>query len=351
MSAIFPWLRETICEESEAPPSYLECDIVNVPIAVAPVPAPPPSPSLGMLTFYIRTDTTPEDTGWELRTVPDNKIIASRPMGYYTQQNAETFEKEVVEPEKFYRLVIYDRDRDGFQGRMAVYRGKTISRSNLLVYEPGFSSKSRESVSHGFYIGDSPPEVLTLDIKFDGKPREFAWVITNMEDSLQLGFRWFGFYTKAFESVRETIPIYGAERGPQEYELLIYDNNGDGLCCESGMGSYALYLGSTVNAKYQIISGSKFSRDESFVFEINDGALISTANKPPTLGTLAFKPAPAPTMTSNPAPAPGNGGFVPLDTSYIPTSTDTSSSSATNKGTFVSRLLFTTLSMMTFSFR
>lgn len=319
MSEIFPWLRETICDESQAAPAYLSCSELNVPVAVVPSPAPPPSLSPGLLTFYIRTDFTPEDTGWELRTVPNNKIVASRPMGYYQQQQAEIFEKEMVEP-GFYRLVIYDRDRDGFQGIMAVYKGQSTAKADLLVFEPGFSSKSKDSVSHGFYVGDKPPNILTLDVKFDSNPTQFAWIITNKEDNLQLGFRWFLFYTKPYESIRETIPIYGSERGLQEYELSIYDNNGDGLCCANGMGSYALYLGESANVSNQIISGGKYESNESCVFQINaSGELVSSSNAPPNpnVGTLTFGPGPTPTMVANPVPQNnifGGSGDVPLPT-------------------------------------
>ena len=306
MSSLFPWLRETICAKSNAAPDYLSCSTINVPLAIVPSPAPPPSVSSGMLTFYIKTDSAPEDTGWELRTVPDNKIVASRPMGYYTQPNREIFEKESVEPERFYRLVIYDRDQDGFQGSMKVYKGQNTYKTDLLVEEPGFSSKSQGSVSHGFYVGDFPPNVLTLDIKLDGNPTQFAWIVTNKEDNLQLGFRWFGFYKTAFESIRETIPIYGGERGLQEYELLIYDKNGDGLCCSSGSGSYALYLGDSLNARNQIISGAKYESSEKYVFQINANGVLESLS---SLGTLAFGPAPTPTVTTTVNPVPNDNGY------------------------------------------
>jgi hypothetical protein len=251
-----------------------------------------------MLTFFIKTDRTPEDTGWELRTVPGNSIVASRPMGYYTQQLTEIIEKEIVQPDSFYRLIIYDRDRDGFQGIMAVYKGQSTAKEDLLVLEPGFSSKSQDSVSHGFYVGDNPPNVLTLDIKFDSNPVDLAWVLTNQEDNLQLGFRWFGFYSTASESVTETIPIYGSKRGSQEYQWLVYDSRGDGLCCTSGMGSYALYLGNSVNASNQIISGAQYLQSESCEFKIDSsGALESISIPPPTPTT---NPDPTPTMATNP---------------------------------------------------
>jgi len=286
-----PWLRPTICRQSNAPPTYLSCNTLSVPIATAPSSAPPP-PSAGTLTFLIKTDQTPEDTGWELRTVSDNKIIASRPMGYYTKQQQEIIEKEVVEPENFYKLIIYDRDQDGFQGIMAVYDGESTARSNLLLFEPGFSSKSKGSVTHGFYVGSNPPNVLTLDIKFDSNPNQLALILTNKEDNLQLFFRWFDFYTEAFVSVQETIPIYGSERGMQEYQLTVYDSAGDGLCCSSGFGSYSLYLGPSMNANNLITSGSQYLTDEFYTFKVGGSDLVSSPNPPPSPSNLFSNPAP-----------------------------------------------------------
>ena len=48
--------------------------------------------------------------------------------------------------------------------------------SDILVLEPGFSSASGESVVHGFYVGENPPRVLTLDLTFDTNPEEVRLV-------------------------------------------------------------------------------------------------------------------------------------------------------------------------------
>jgi hypothetical protein len=247
-----------------------------------------------VLTFLIKTDRTPEDTGWELRSVPGNEIVTSRPMGYYNEQEQEVIETEVVETESFYKLIIYDRGRDGFQGILAVFRGESIVKSDLLVFEPGFTSKSQDSVTHGFYVGDDPPKVLTLDIKFDSNPEQLAWILTNKDDNLELGFRWFGFYTEGSASIRETIPIYGSERGQQEYNLLIFDSSGDGLCCAAGFGSYSLYLGQSVDSSNIITSGAQYLTEQSYTFQISSsGALVPSSGTSPS--ALATNPHPSPT--------------------------------------------------------
>lgn len=59
-------------------------------------------------------------------------------------------------------------------------RGRKFVKSDALVYEPGFSSVSGSSVVHGFYVGDNPPRVLTLDLTFDKHPEEVSKTISNI---------------------------------------------------------------------------------------------------------------------------------------------------------------------------
>jgi len=64
------------------------------------------------------------------------------------------------------------------------------------------------------------------------------------------------------------------------------------------MGSYALYLGNSVNASNHIISGAQYLQSESCEFKIDSsGALESISIPPPTPTT---NPDPTPTMATNP---------------------------------------------------
>lgn len=61
---------------------------------------------------------------------------------------------------------------DGFLGYVAVFKGTSYVMNDVLVLEPGFSSVSGKSLTHGFYVGSSPPRILTLELKFDNHPDE-----------------------------------------------------------------------------------------------------------------------------------------------------------------------------------
>ena len=258
----------------------------------------------GLLTIEVQTDPYhPEDLGWELLSVPANDLIQSRPIGFYTNRfGVSVSEEVVVQPERFYRLTIHDKLRNGFEGRVTVFAGRRHVLSDALVYEPGFSSISGASVTHGFFVGDAPPRELTLYLSFDNKPEEVAWSIESVaDDLLPLGFKWFGWYNNGFSQAVETIPVYGRERGTQKYTFTIFDKFKNGLCCSQGAGSYSLYLGESL-----IASGSQFEEKESHIFEIDAfGKLI--------FAQLATPNAAQPTNRPTNMPKPNIGGSGPLE--------------------------------------
>lgn len=107
------FLKPNICEYSRSQPPYLNCNIAGRPIAT---PAPVATPD-GLITVFVYTDPfSPEDLGWELASVPDGEIVASRPVGYYAgKYRTTTSEEVIVRPENFYRFTVMDRDEDGFR--------------------------------------------------------------------------------------------------------------------------------------------------------------------------------------------------------------------------------------------
>jgi len=121
--------------------------------------------------------------------------------------------------------------------------------------------------------------VLTLDLTFDRRPEALAWSVTNTQDDLPLGFKWFDFYGNDFISARETIPVYGDDQGPQEYVFTVLDLGGNGMCCLEGDGSFALYLGDSTSGTL-IASGGEFTTDQSFTFGINSAGVVTSTPSP-----------------------------------------------------------------------
>lgn len=147
--------------------------------------------------------------------------------------------------------------------------------------------------------------MLTLDLTFDQNPQQLAWSVTNVEDDLPLSFKWFDWYGTNFITAKETLPIYGNERGQQQYIFTVLDLQGNGMCCTQGMGSFSLYLGDSDSGSL-IATGGQFTTDKSFIFEINSAGLVSS----PASSDGNSKPGPTKQPTSPPggyyiAPATG----------------------------------------------
>ena len=94
---------------------------------------------------------------------------------------------------------------------------------------------------------------LTLQLITDSFAFETLWKITNQGEIIESGL---GYVSMGIQN----IPLIDLEDGC--YEFSIFDT--DGLCCNSGSGSYNL---TDVNGNI-IISGASFIDKESFAFEI-----------------------------------------------------------------------------------
>lgn len=283
VSSQYNWLKTTICANSNSPPAYLDCTtnyVANNPPTASPTTE---KEGKGLITIFVETDPlNPQDLGWKLTSHPDGNTIDSRAVGYYTDQYQEAFRHEVlVDPEQFYRLTIYDQKGDGFLGYMAVFKGRSYIMNDVLVLEPGFTSISGKSVSHGFYVGSNPERTLTLDIDFDDKPGELAWSIVNVENELELGFKWFGWYGDGLLFAKETIPILGADEGSQQYIIEVLDEGGDGMCCSQGTGSYTLSIDGN-----EIVYGGTFGEEDTSTFEISAEGQVTSSSSQSNVATI-----------------------------------------------------------------
>jgi hypothetical protein len=106
-------------------------------------------------------------------------------------------------------------------------------------------------------------------LDFDDKPEEVAWSLVNVENELELGFKWFGWYGDGLLSAKETIPILGSDTDAQQYILEVLDDGGDGICCVQGTGSYTLSFDGT-----DIVSGGSFGTEDTSKFVISSGGTV-----------------------------------------------------------------------------
>lgn len=188
-----------------------------------------------------------------------------------------------------------------------------------LVKEPGFTSVSGMSVNHGFYVGSSPAQFLTLNFAFDYFAHEVAYELKSVNDDVVFALAWFDTFAEEDESATMIIPIYGPEWGDQTYTLRLWDNGNDGICCSWGNGGYQLYLGHAGENNLLRNRSGNYGSGESFQFVVE-------GLDPPTMS-----PTPSPTMsptpnpTTPPTPAPTIPPITPYPTdspSFNPTSTE-----------------------------
>jgi len=359
ISAQYDWIRTHVCDLSMNPPDWFNCEGESVvedneetvtgnpmptsnpttaqphtdyptlrPSTLAPItPAPTHSPipsGKERLLIIVELDDWPRGTGWQLTTLSsanneEETVIYDVGIGSYNYLDAnKVLEYNVlVDIEGFYKLTIFDSFANGFDGTVEVY---SVSDAKQLVKEPGFTAVSGNAVSHGFYVGNSPEQVLTLKFEFDYFAHEVAYEIKNDINDVIFGLAWFDTFDETDSEVTLTIPIYGRDQGDQQYTLRLWDKGDDGICCLWGTGGYQLYAGDMASG-ILLKSGGGYGSGEAIQFTIE-------GDSPPTMP-------PTPNPSSPPTPAPVTPPPTPFPTSsptskpsIEPTSNPTKSPSA-----------------------
>lgn len=131
-------------------------------------------------------------------------------------------------------------DVSGFDGSETVYV------DNFLPNADGSASTSCTDNS------------LTLTLNTDNYGSETSWAVNNNQGSAVANGSGYASNTQYDEQICLTDGIY---------TLVINDSYGDGMCCSTGNGSYALKQGSTTLA-----SGASFSNTDSTAFTLGSGS-------------------------------------------------------------------------------
>ncbi len=317
VSAQYAWIQSNVCAFSKYPPEWFDC------AAAAPVPAPPtlsPIPEgKHQLLVNVTLDVNPTETGWRLSTLlehdgADEVILYDMPAGSYTDADAgATFQYDVmVDTEQFYRMTIYETMGNGFGGTILV-SDMTTPEMTVLMYEPGFTDVSGTIQSYGFYVGSSPPQILTLNLVFDVFPHELAFDISSDDDGTIFVLAWFGTFDNSFKTATATIPIHGPSAADRGYTLKIWDSKQDGICCQWGDGRYDLYLGDP-NAGGTLLSGGSgdYGAVGTFPFVVmGDSSLMLSASTSLPSPFVFMRPSNAPTLIPAADELPSEGHRVP----------------------------------------
>jgi hypothetical protein len=249
------------------------------------------------LLVVVTLDEFPEDTGWSLATLDGGDVIFEVPIGTYeANDRLKRYEYEFeVDGDMFYQLKIKDQFADGFGGTIDVYAGAIISSKTRLVQEPGFGSEYGKEVTHVFFVGDDPANILTLVFNFDPFADEVAFELKDSRGNI-LALMWFDSFEKGTESARVEIPIYSSETGDQSYSLTLYDWGSNGICCGGG---YELFLGSPEENNL-LKSGGDYGTDEMVQFTVKGFAPSMSPSPAPSVSPSGL-PTNHPTVSQQPS--------------------------------------------------
>ena len=279
------WVDYTVCTYSKNPPQDFDCENVGnyTPPTRPPVPEPtlPPIPNPPALkdtinaTVAIQFDEFPNEIGWKIdRVGRAMEEVVHMPAGIYLDLNASYEHTIPLHSGELYTFAIFDMIGDGiYEGGYNVSLGVGGERKTVIESggEFGFGAThffiaSLEDRQVGLPSTFGDWYFLTLEMKFDDFPSEIGYtLISNSGASSQarrdgldgtpyiIATKPAPFYhpNLADNLVTESLIIPAVDA---EFTFILMDIAGDGMCCEFGNGSFALYNG-PVDAMNLLISG------------------------------------------------------------------------------------------------
>lgn len=306
MSNQYQWIRDLVCSWAEKPPPFYACP---------PKQERPENPERAV-TFEIRLDRFPKETGWLIRSQygKTNSYVAT---GRYSAYTGSSYQQKLVtttvqlEEDTKYDLIMLDSYGDGLKfdgGYYKLWLGDAPYMGIQLVS----GSVYGKFMKHPFYVPksvateqpikapSSPPQslppanaptsidvddtpFLTIGFKFDKYPEQIGWAITSIETRKLLISKPFGSYTGKKNSLvfeKFTLPDPSTALSDQ-YIFAVLDSGRDGLCCENGQGFFQVFYGE-MSDNNVMFRGGTFSYLDQFIFQL-DGSVITS---PPVYSPL-----------------------------------------------------------------
>ena len=272
------WIDSIVCMSSQNAPSNFLCN-ANAPTPSAPSPTPTAADPTASgesieVTVAIQLDLYPQEIGWRIDRIGSTVgEVARFPAGIYKNPGALEVKTIWVETGGLYSFTIYDVVGDGMccvsgEGIYQVSLGTAdiSDKSAVIISSKGDFEYGMEHIFLASLDDDQPdnPEdsspgdgpFLTLQIQFDEYPSELGWILSSGYEVLSearvegtqtttvstIAFRSPGHYNASLANqlVTEIIPV-PAENAA--YTFILTDSFGDGLCCESGSGSFSVWKG------------------------------------------------------------------------------------------------------------
>lgn len=216
------------------------------------------------LVIELTNDYYPEEVSWSLLN-SKNGILA--------QSDPYTFDDMVKT--KIYQSCVPDDECLAFVFEDSVGDGEHFGRSFILyldgeeVINRHESSVGRERDNFGFNCPAHSP--VTVAITFDDHPQETGWSIIDSA-GLPVIEVFSHTYTQEYDDVTMSFELNRGEL----YQFIIHDDDDDGICCSFGFGSYAVFLGDTVDPdKLLVVGNGVFNSNITHYFVNSEEGIVS----------------------------------------------------------------------------
>jgi hypothetical protein len=256
------WIDATICELSSSPPA--SCGQTGG-----------GNTGDNQVVIEVTYDNYPSETGWTLRDSAGNFIDGQSAGSFSTESG--TVSKTAFVADGAYTFELTDTFGDGICCEYGSGEFKITVNGELLVIASNgeFEDVTRETfdvVGSGSGSGSGSVDyTYRLDVVYDNYAYETSWSLQSLTTGASVAASGFGDVTESGFFLSESVDLVPGD----EYQLVILDSIGDGMCCAYGEGSIALYA--TVDDTDALITSSNgtFGKSQTNVFTVPDFAARS----------------------------------------------------------------------------
>jgi len=229
-------------------------------------PSPCKLDSQVKVRLELQTDTFPSDTSWEFLDRSRNATLMKASNTKYSSLNLDI--REVCLDRGEYEYTLYDTFGDGLccnhgRGYYKIFYQRDDGSWQLVVAGSQFESTEVHHIfiqdGRDFQLTCKPPQKkITFEIFTDQYGNDTSWEFKQLGGPI----------------IATNERVYGAREVDSRdfcvddsslYELTIYDDYGDGMCCHYGKGHYKIIIDSdeTLSGKETILYGGYFQAKSS----------------------------------------------------------------------------------------
>jgi hypothetical protein len=278
VSGVKDWIDATICELSSSPPASCgQTGGSNTETGSGNTDTVGTNTGDNEVVIEVTYDGFPGETGWTLRDGAGN-LIAGQATGTFSTEDGTVSETAFV-AEGAYSFELTDTYGDGFC--CSYGRGEFKITVNGEPVVTGNNGAFRDVTAETFDVvglNAAPAVDYRLDVAYDEYPYETSWSLQSLTTGAVVAASGFDEVTESGFFLSESVGLVAGD----EYQLVILDSSGDGMCCAFGEGSIALYA--TVDGMDELVTSSSgaFGTSQTNVFTVPDLAARSGTPKKQT---------------------------------------------------------------------